>query len=67
MSNNLQDLKYLQTASFNPVGVCEIRIKTQRLPLIVKSQDHERHGRTKKDKKAENQWVIFRNSQVGAS
>ena len=30
-------------------------------------QDHERHGRTKKDKKAEDQWVIFRNSQVGAS
>ena len=65
MSNNLQDLKFVQTASFNPVGVVPNKDQNSRLPIIVKSQDHERDGRTKKDKKAENQWVIFRNSQVG--
>jgi hypothetical protein len=33
MSNNLQDLKYLQTGSFNPVGVCEI-IRALQINLI---------------------------------
>jgi hypothetical protein len=69
MSNNLQDLKYLQTGSFNPVGVCEKNSKASDYlsSLDDAPQDHERHGRTKKGKKAEAQWVIFRNSQVGAS